>query len=247
MLTAATMTPREFGAARNELLKVMAASRLNGTEMAVAVFLLDHFNIERGYAWPTRETLAAEVGVSCVSVSRAIDRLETKGFFLIQRNKGRGISNRYAPVFNAKVAEKVTRLSAKGNKVVCKRYQGCDNIPSTTPLKKPLKAQPLASPPDGGSRLPPEGNLVEPSLETPSSDSQRNCIQDSDASINDTANSQPPGRLRQIIQEVVNANRLPMKDATYWQDRDRQKHAAEMTSTDRQDYWLKELANDDMA
>lgn len=70
---------------------------LTHLDVHVAARLLRYVNHKTGDAWPSLVTLAAEVHSAKRSVRRAVDHLEARGWFTVERRRGRGQSNRYMP------------------------------------------------------------------------------------------------------------------------------------------------------
>ena len=94
------MNPTEVTAAKFRALQAMAKDKsLTSAEVRLGIVLLGYFNAERGYAWPSNETLAQELGIHRTTVTSAWQGLRAKGYFIVQENKGRGTTNRYYPVF----------------------------------------------------------------------------------------------------------------------------------------------------
>jgi len=97
------MTRTEATAAKLKLLQAIAEdSTLAETDVRLSILLLTrYFNSEKGYAWPSRTRLARELGVALSTVTRALNRLEKRGYFAVRRDKGRGRTNHYYPAFDA--------------------------------------------------------------------------------------------------------------------------------------------------
>ena len=70
---------------------------LSATDLSVAWLLIfKYLNRESMTAWPSAETLAADLGRTVGTVRRSIGRLTTPGgYFIVARGGGRGQSNRY--------------------------------------------------------------------------------------------------------------------------------------------------------
>jgi hypothetical protein len=271
------MTPHEAIAAKFKQLEAMAADpSLTSAELRIGILLLTrYFNIADNCAWPSRERLAADTGASRATVSRAIDGLEAKDWFTVQRNKGRGNNNRYYPafLFQQDEAEKGSRMSPitdneetnpekgsplhekgsplhiKGLMPAHKRAHACGNTsfkkPIKTSLKTSFKAQPLASPPEGGSRPLPNDST---SLETPCEDegkkeARQNISEEAD---NGDTSSTPSLKLRAFGLHV-NERRPDKKDTAYWKQKKLSKEAAEMSPADREAFWCEKLSEDDKA
>ena len=164
------MNRTEATTAKLKLLQAIAEdSTLAPTDYRLAILLLTrHFNAEKGYAWPSRTRLAEEMGVALCTVTRALNRLETRGYFTVRRDKGRSRTNHYYPAFVAvtpineeKVAptppirndgnsEKVASAPIKGGGDAHKRAHGRHTTPLKTSIKNPVNGRAsLASPPEG--------------------------------------------------------------------------------------------------
>ena len=70
---------------------------LPATEKFVLLAIANFVNDERGYAWPSQETLASKTSFSRQTVSKAIKKLQQKGILISQRRseKGKSTSNLY--------------------------------------------------------------------------------------------------------------------------------------------------------
>ncbi|WP_420971606.1 helix-turn-helix domain-containing protein [Bradyrhizobium sp. B120] len=67
--------------------------------LAVAMTIGKYLNSGTGKAFPSRETIANRCDVCVRSVERAVNRLERRGFLIVQRARGRGHSNVYSMAF----------------------------------------------------------------------------------------------------------------------------------------------------
>lgn len=72
--------------------------RLSQEEKLVLFEIYSLYNEDKGYAFPTQQTLAMYVGVSSSSISKALKKLEEKGFIKSSGRKGK--KKRYYPQFN---------------------------------------------------------------------------------------------------------------------------------------------------
>jgi hypothetical protein len=102
---------KKFNRRRFTLLaRVMGDRRLNEADLRVAYFLIDCFNFEKGYAFPSQSTLVAWTGLSLSAVKRAISRLVRLGIIILKARGGPRRSNRaseYVPNFDAYLADQV--------------------------------------------------------------------------------------------------------------------------------------------
>jgi len=98
-------------AARWQLVEALAQdSTLSSIDVRLGLLLISkYYNAKYGCAWPSRELLIDELGASRASITRSIDRLEQRGYFAVQRNKGRGRNNRYYPRFVAEAIQPEAR------------------------------------------------------------------------------------------------------------------------------------------
>ena len=257
------MTQREFHAACMKLLQRVACDRrLSGTEARLTVLLLTKYaNHKYGCAWPSRERLADELGVNPGTVTRSIERLESRGYFAVQRNKGRGHTNRYVPLFDDEEKgaplhpykgggneEKGANQYEKGRKPRTEKGAALHQEPSNEPSNEPANSfAVLASPLESGERRSPpmglqcEGGANSKAAPRPEP-SRRNdgltaCKQESDADIGE--NQEPPSVRRRVFSEMLNQNRAPMRAPSYWKERAESDRAEKMTPEERERDWLR--------
>ncbi|WP_338462525.1 helix-turn-helix domain-containing protein [Brevibacillus borstelensis] len=74
--------------------------RVPQEEKLVLFEIYSHYNDEKGYAFPTQQTLALYLGISASTVSKHLKSLEQKGF--IKSRGGKGKSKNYIPSFDLK-------------------------------------------------------------------------------------------------------------------------------------------------
>lgn len=74
--------------------------RVPQEEKLVLFEIYSHYNDEKGYAFPTQQTLALYLGISASTVSKHLKSLEQKGF--IKSRGGKGKSKIYFPSFDLK-------------------------------------------------------------------------------------------------------------------------------------------------
>ena len=93
---------RELTAKKLAFYDVLTKDRaLKNSDTRVAWRLLKYYNAEFGYAWPSFEKIAHEIGSAKKTVIESVRRLESGGYFKVVRDKkpGRGDANRYYPLF----------------------------------------------------------------------------------------------------------------------------------------------------
>jgi len=88
--------------------------RLSRADVCVAYFIINLFNPDKGYAWPSQETLAELTGLNLRTVKRAVGRLVRFGIVTITFRGRPGRSNEYVPVF-VKGVRADTPLRTKGD------------------------------------------------------------------------------------------------------------------------------------
>lgn len=74
--------------------------RVPQEEKLVLFEIYSHFNNDKGYAFPTQQTLALYLGISASTVSKHLKSLEQKGF--IRSKGGKGRAKIYIPSFQLK-------------------------------------------------------------------------------------------------------------------------------------------------
>ncbi len=96
---------------------IAARRDLTDLQRRVAIRLVSLFNVKRGYAYPSYDGLADDLGASRRKVIDAVNKLVELGLFVIVRRGGRGHANEYAPAWDAIpdgcpfAAERVTRAA----------------------------------------------------------------------------------------------------------------------------------------
>ena len=75
----------------------------------VGHYLLNHYHPDKGYAWPSYDTIADDLNLPKKTVIRSVKRLEERGYFIVRRvNKpGRTLVNQYVPQFGVAQDEAV--------------------------------------------------------------------------------------------------------------------------------------------
>lgn len=87
---------------------VTSDPRMSAGDIAVLLQILDYYSVERGYAWPAMDTMAANIGRSKRGVVNSVQKLTASGYLQIISHGGRSHSNRYRPVF-----KEYTRAAAR--------------------------------------------------------------------------------------------------------------------------------------
>lgn len=89
---------------------------LSSTAVVVAVYIVTtHYNQEKGYAWPSYETIAKATCKNAKTIQRAVKELETF-WFTIKRGNGLGHSTEFAPSQISIIA--ASDLREKNDKIV---------------------------------------------------------------------------------------------------------------------------------
>jgi hypothetical protein len=71
---------------------------LGDIDRRVAFMLLDKYDAAEGFAWPSQEWLALQIGVTDRAVRSAVQRLIAGGWFSqVRRGRGPGVSSHYVP------------------------------------------------------------------------------------------------------------------------------------------------------
>ena len=73
---------------------------LSGLQMAVSIRLVSLYNAKRGFAWPSLDGLAADLGVSRRTIVRVTNHLTDAQIFTKRKGGGRGHANEYVPRFD---------------------------------------------------------------------------------------------------------------------------------------------------
>ncbi|MDB9704112.1 helix-turn-helix domain-containing protein [Rhodospirillales bacterium] len=74
-----------------------ADNRLSRGNLAVGIYLVDHFNKKKGVAWPSYRRLSECANISRSTAVESVNKLITLEFFTKVTKGGRGHSNRYTP------------------------------------------------------------------------------------------------------------------------------------------------------
>ena len=243
------------------LIRAACDSSLSSAEKGMAILLLVKYgNHKYGYAWPSRKTLATDLGVAVSTVTRAIYRLEARGYFAVQQNKGRGHTNRYVPLFDGQEKgaparpfrgeEKGASMHLKGRKPRTQKGASVQQEPTTEPTKEPSTGfAALTSPPEGGSRRSPETSSQQasgagseaPQSDPPGRDNGPMLGKPNRADADAGGNQEPPSPKPPKLSTVLNRNRAPMKEPSYWKERERSKRAEKMTGKERERFWLEQM------
>ena len=104
-------------------------AKLPPTEKLVLLAITDFVNDEKGYAWPSQETLATKTGLSRQTVNKVIKRLVRRNILISMRRseKGKSTSNLYRINHVALADTQTNNVAQNDNQVsisdteVCKR------------------------------------------------------------------------------------------------------------------------------
>lgn len=99
----------------NFLAAVLADRRLPGCSKAAAWVLLERYNPEMGFAWPSVEYVSAVMGIKPRTAQKALSHLRASGYFKGDTRGGYGCSSRHTPN-REKGAQAYTLLRARGHK-----------------------------------------------------------------------------------------------------------------------------------
>src|SRR5262245_14782593 len=66
-------------------------------DVAVALAILDYFNVKKDCAWPSQKALAEKTGLGLNTIRRAIDTLHANGIIVRAAGGGRGHADEYRP------------------------------------------------------------------------------------------------------------------------------------------------------
>ena len=100
---------------------------LPATEKFVLLAIANFVNDEKGYAWPSQETLASKTSFSRQTVSKAIKKLQQKGILISQRRseKGKSTSNLYRINRVALVDTQANNVAQNDNEVSISDTEVC--------------------------------------------------------------------------------------------------------------------------
>jgi hypothetical protein len=79
------------------LLKMAGDPALTKADVAIGAYLLERFNAERGYAWPSEAAIAKSTEQCERTVRRSIARLTAGGYFAATKSERRGNAKTYCP------------------------------------------------------------------------------------------------------------------------------------------------------
>ena len=102
-------------------------AKLPPTEKFVLLAITDFVNDEKGYAWPSQETLAAKTGLSRQTVNKAIKRLVGRNILISMRRseKGKSTSNLYRINHVALVDTQTNNVAQNDNEVSISDTEVC--------------------------------------------------------------------------------------------------------------------------
>ena len=91
--------------------------RLRGLAFCVAWNILDRVGVNSPVAWPSEKTIANDLGCCEKSVSRAVNALIKCGWFKNERRgRGKGVSNRYLPLWDNRTDLSRSRVENRTSK-----------------------------------------------------------------------------------------------------------------------------------
>ncbi len=113
--------------------------------MRVAVALTRYFNRATGDAYPSQETLAADLSASSDGVRKAVIQLEAAGHLQVIRGRGRTNHNRYRPVTKTPTASGGKSAKNPDSHLGIASAENPDRQPEKP--RQPSEKTPLARPP----------------------------------------------------------------------------------------------------
>ena len=102
-------------------------AKLPPTEKFVLLAITDFVNDEKGYAWPSQETLASKTGLSRQTVNKVIKRLVGRNILISMRRseKGKSTSNLYRINRVALVETQANNVAQNDNEVSISDTEVC--------------------------------------------------------------------------------------------------------------------------
>jgi hypothetical protein len=139
-----------------------------GGELKCLAVILDHYNVKKGYAWPSFETIGQKTSMSARGARYCVESLVAKGILIKRTKGGRGHCNEYVPAwetFQDKQGLTLPPLENKGGRVGALKVEGwvretgCHSSTHTSYPRSPRvgdkevsPATPRAAAPDGAAR-----------------------------------------------------------------------------------------------
>ena len=251
------------------LQKVAEDTTLASCDVRLAVLLLtEYFNAKHGCSWPSRNRLSEQLGVAPSTITRALDRLESHGHFVVMRNKGRGKTNKYYPAFITEM-DTFTRLineaskPKKGRVHAPKKVQHSGKIKGapTLPInddKERTSAQKRAHRRTEKGASAQQDSFYNPvmnpfkgaPLASPPDGGERRSPHDGDerpkeAQQDNGGQAEGDYSATESLREAVNSCRGPAKGPKYWAAKKDSDYAETLSSDEKEKFWNKRMAEDE--
>lgn len=108
-------------------------SELSRADLAVAIRIVSAYNAKKGYAYPSLDRIANDVGITRRQVIRSIATLESMPIFTVWHSTGRGHANEYSPRFDLMPTGDIYASRKGDTAVTISRGQGeSERVTSTT-------------------------------------------------------------------------------------------------------------------
>jgi Helix-turn-helix domain len=154
------------------MLGLSADRRMNGTDLRCATIIADHFNVGRGYAWPSYAVISSRSGLCRRSIANSVAKLDRLGIILVVSG-GNGRANRYYPVWKVSAHDEPAEITgshdANGRETCTGAASDTGRERCTTPVTKAalppsrnvhsIPLTPVASS-EGGSGIPAAGGAA---------------------------------------------------------------------------------------
>jgi hypothetical protein len=133
------------------MIELLTARRdLSCLELRVALRLVSLTNMKRGFAWPSYEQLAGELGASRSKVAAALAHLKALELFTVRPGGGRGRANEYAPAWD-RITTGCPFAAAVQTVPHAGRFFGQDRHGETVPFLQETVPFPQQTVPYGGT------------------------------------------------------------------------------------------------
>ena len=110
------------------MLALSADRRLNGTDLRCATIIADHFNVGRGYAWPSYAAISSRTGLCRRSIANSVAKLDRLGVIPVVSG-GKGRANRYYPAWEVSADDNPTEITGSDDPT---RRESCTGAASDT-------------------------------------------------------------------------------------------------------------------
>src|SRR5262245_9151622 len=121
------------------MLALSADRRLNGTDLRCATIIADHFNVGRGYAWPSYAAISSRTGLCRRSIANSVAKLDRLGVIPVVSG-GKGRANRYYPAWEVSEDDNPTEITGSDDPTRRERCIGAASDTGrescTTPVAK---------------------------------------------------------------------------------------------------------------